>query len=341
MNILVTGGAGYIGSHCCKALAACGHRPIVFDSLVKGRRENVRWGELVRGDIGDTEALEACMECHRVDAVMHFAAFIEVGESVADPLAYYANNVGGTLQLLRAVQRRGVRLFVFSSSAAVYGTPQRVPIEEDHPLGPLSPYGWTKRMVEVMLEDFARAYGLRWAALRYFNAAGADRSADIGEAHDPESHLIPRVLDAAIAGRPIEVFGGDYPTPDGTCIRDYVHVSDLAAAHVMALERLAAGGPSGPVNLGQGRGYSVMEVIRAAEEVTGMPIAVRLVGRRPGDAPALVASNRKAREALGWAPQESGLDHILRTAWAWHRKLRGLGAADELSAHPQTTTRRP
>ncbi|MCU0563983.1 MAG: UDP-glucose 4-epimerase GalE [Desulfobacterales bacterium] len=341
MNILVTGGAGYIGSHCCKALAACGHLPIVFDSLVKGRRENVRWGEFVHGDIGDPEALEGCLKRHRIDAVMHFAAFIEVGESVADPLAYYANNVGGTLQLLRAVHRHGVRDFVFSSSAAVYGTPERVPIEEDHSLNPLSPYGWTKRMMEAMLEDFGRAYGLRWAALRYFNAAGADRSADIGEAHDPESHLIPRMFDAAIAGRPIEVFGGDYPTADGTCIRDYVHVSDLAAAHVMALERLAEGGPSGPVNLGQGRGYSVMEVVRAAEEVTGMPIAVRLAERRPGDAPVLVASNRKAREVLGWTPRESGLDHILRTAWAWHRKLRGIDAGDRLAPRPQTMARRP
>jgi UDP-arabinose 4-epimerase len=333
MNILVTGGAGYIGSHCCKALAAGGHRPIVFDSLVKGHRENVRWGELVRGDINDPEALEHCLEHCRVDAVVHFAAFIEVGESVADPLAYYANNVGGTLQVLRAVQRHGVRNFVFSSSAAVYGTPERVPIEEDHPLTPLSPYGWTKRMMEAMLEDFGRAYGLRWTALRYFNAAGADRSADIGEAHDPESHLIPRVLDAAIAGRPVDVFGADYPTPDGTCVRDYVHVSDLAAAHVTAVERLAAGGPAAAINLGQGRGYSVMEVIRAAEEVTGLPIAVRISGRRPGDAPVLVASNRKARQDLGWTPRESGLDHILRTAWAWHRKLKGFARPGGADAH--------
>jgi UDP-arabinose 4-epimerase len=333
MNILVTGGAGYIGSHCCKALAAGGHHPIVFDSLVKGHRENVCWGEFIRGDLNDPEALERCLERCRVDAVVHFAAFIEVGESVADPLAYYANNVGGTLQLLRAVQRHGVRNFVFSSSAAVYGTPERVPIEEDHPLNPLSPYGWTKRMVEAMLEDFGRAYGLRWTALRYFNAAGADRSADIGEAHDPESHLIPRVLDAAIAARPVDVFGADYPTPDGTCVRDYVHVSDLAAAHVTAVERLAAGGPAAAINLGQGRGYSVMEVIRAAEEVTGLPVAVRISGRRPGDAPVLVASNRKARQDLGWTPRESGLDHILRTAWAWHRKLKESARPGGADAH--------
>jgi UDP-glucose-4-epimerase GalE len=332
MNILVTGGAGYIGSHCCKALADRGHHPIVFDSLVKGRRENVRWGEFVRGDINDPAALEGCLARRRVDAVMHFAAFIEVGESVVDPQTYYANNVGGTLELLRAVRRHGVRDFVFSSSAAVYGTPEHVPIEEGHPLNPLSPYGWTKRMMETMLEDFGRAYGLRWAALRYFNAAGADRSAEIGEAHDPESHLIPRVLDTAITGRPIDVFGGDYPTPDGTCIRDYVHVSDLAAAHVMALEHLAAGSPSMAVNLGQGRGYSVMEVIRAAEEATGLRIAARLARRRPGDAPSLIASNRKAREVLGWTPQESGLDHILRTAWAWHRKLKGFARPDRADA---------
>jgi len=322
MNILVTGGAGYIGSHCCKALAARGHHPIVFDSLVKGYRENVRWGEFVQGDVTDAAALEGCLDRFDVQAVIHFAALIEVGESVADPLAYYANNVGGTLQVLRAVRRKGIRDFVFSSSAAVYGTPERVPIEEDHPLQPLSPYGWTKRMMETMLEDFGRAHGLRWAALRYFNAAGADASAELGEAHRPESHLIPRVLDAAIEGRPVTVFGADYPTPDGTCIRDYVHVSDLAAAHVAALEHLSGGGPSLAVNLGQGRGYTVLEVIRAAEAVTGRRVALRVSERRPGDPPVLVASNRRAREQLGWAPRESALDHILRTAWEWHRRLR-------------------
>jgi UDP-arabinose 4-epimerase len=333
MNILVTGGAGYIGSHCCKALAARGHRPIVFDSLVKGHRENVRWGDLVPGDVTDAAALDACLDRYDVEAVIHFAALIEVGESVADPLAYYANNVGGTLQVLRAVRRKGIRHFVFSSSAAVYGTPERVPIDEDHPLRPLSPYGWTKRMMETMLEDFGRAYGLRWAALRYFNAAGADASGEIGEAHRPESHLIPRVLDAAIEGRPVAVFGADYPTPDGTCIRDYVHVSDLAAAHLAALEHLSGGGPSLTVNLGQGRGYTVLEVIRAAEAVTGRPVALRVSERRPGDPPVLVASHRKAQEQLGWVPRESALDHILRTAWQWHRKLR---AADR----PETAGRR-
>jgi UDP-arabinose 4-epimerase len=338
MNILVTGGAGYIGSHCCKALAARGHHPVVFDSLVKGYRENVRWGEFVQGDISDPGALDRCFERFGVDAVMHFAAFIEVGESVADPLRYYANNVGGTLQLLHAVRRHGVRAFVFSSSAAVYGTPERVPIEEDHPLHPLSPYGWTKRMMEAMLADFGNAYGLRWAALRYFNAAGADAAGEIGEAHDPESHLIPRVLDAALEGRPVTVFGADYPTPDGTCIRDYVHVSDLAAAHLAALEHLAAGGASTAINLGQGRGYTVIEVIRAAEEVTGLPITVQVSGRRPGDAPALVASNRKALQLLGWTPRESGLDHILRSAWQWQRKLRGRAARQ---APVEPTTARP
>ena len=338
MDILVTGGAGYIGSHCCKALAARGHRPIVLDSLVKGCRENVRWGEFVPADINDPAALDRCFERFRPDAVMHFAAFIEVGESVTDPLRYYANNVGGTLGLLQAVRRYGIGTFVFSSSAAVYGSPERVPIEEDHPLSPLSPYGWTKRMMETMLADFGNAYGLRWAALRYFNAAGADADGEIGEAHDPESHLIPRVLDAALQGQPVTVFGSDYPTPDGTCIRDYVHVSDLAAAHIAALEYLAAGGRSTAVNLGQGRGYSVREVIRTAEQVTGLSIPVRISGRRPGDPPALVASNRKASQLLGWTPHQSGLENIVRSAWVWHRNLRGDGRG-RLSRAQSTTER--
>jgi UDP-arabinose 4-epimerase len=334
MNILVTGGAGYIGSHCCRALAARGHRPIVFDSLVKGYRENVRWGELVEGDINDRAALEGCLDRADIRAVIHFAAFIEVGESVADPLAYYRNNVTGTLNLLEAVRERGIGTFVFSSSAAVYGSPEQVPIDEDHPLRPLSPYGWTKRMMEAMIADVGRAHGVRWAALRYFNAAGADPAGDLGEAHRPESHLIPRVLDAALEGRPVTVYGGDYDTPDGTCVRDYVHVTDLAEAHVAALEHLAAGAPHLTVNLGQGRGYTVLEVIRAAEAVTGRTIPITMADRRPGDPPVLIASNRRARERLGWEPRASSLDHILATAWQWHRRLRAAAPSRPQDAGP-------
>jgi UDP-glucose-4-epimerase GalE len=222
--------------------------------------------------------------------------------------------------------RHGIRHLVFSSSAAVYGNPRKVPIEENHPAEPVNPYGWTKRMVETMLADFERAYGLRWVALRYFNAAGADASADIGEWHEPESHLIPRILDAALDGRrPVQVYGTDYPTPDGSCVRDYIHVSDLARAHVLALEHLLSGGSSGAFNLGQGRGYSVMEVIRQAASVTGKELAVEFRPRRPGDPPVLIASNQKARDVLGWDPEQSSLENILASAWGWHRKLRGNG----------------
>jgi UDP-glucose-4-epimerase GalE len=257
---------------------------------------------------------------------MHFAAFIEVGESMADPGTYYANNLAGSLELIRGLVRHGIRCLVFSSSAAVYGTPRHLPIDEDHPTLPVSPYGWTKRMVETMLADFERAYGLRWVSLRYFNAAGAESAADIGEWHEPESHLIPRILDAAGDGRrPVPVYGTDYPTPDGSCIRDYVHVTDLARAHVLALEYLMAGGPSGAFNLGQGQGYSVLQVIRRAASVTGTELRVQAEARRPGDPPVLVASNRKAREVLGWIPEQSSLENIIASAWRWHCKLRGGG----------------
>jgi UDP-glucose-4-epimerase GalE len=297
---------------------------VVYDNLSKGHRQHVRWGDFCEGDTGDPGRLDECIAHYKIDAIMHFAAFIEVGESVADPAKYYVNNVVNSLALLQAAVRRGIRHFVFSSSAAVYGSPQRVPIEENHPAAPVNPYGWTKRMVENMLADFGRAYGLKWVALRYFNAAGADADADIGEQHDPESHLIPRILDAALDGaRPIHVYGTDYPTEDGTCIRDYVHVADLARAHILALEHLLAGSAGGVFNLGQGRGYSVMEVIRTVSEITGRTIAVNTSARRPGDAAVLIASNRKALEVLGWTPQESTLENIITTAWQWHRKMRG------------------
>jgi UDP-glucose-4-epimerase GalE len=323
MIVLVTGGAGYIGAHCCKELALRGFHPVVFDNLSTGHREHVRWGEFCEGDIGDAERLDAACARFRFDAVLHFAACIEVGESVADPLKYYANNVAGSLQLMRAMVRHGIRHIVFSSSAAVYGEPRQVPIDEDHPSRPLSPYGWTKAMVETMLAGCERADGLRWMALRYFNAAGADAAAQIGEWHDPESHLIPRILDAARdGGRPIQVYGTDYATPDGSCIRDYIHVADLARAHALALEGLLAGKPGGAFNLGQGKGFSVLEVIGEAERVTGKRLQIQTGPRRPGDAPVLIASNRKAREVLGWSPEQSSLENIIASAWKWHCKMK-------------------
>ena len=326
MNILVTGGAGYIGAHCCRELAGRGFQPVAYDNLVKGHRQFVRWGDFFQGDINDRARLDECLAEAGIEAVMHFAAFIEVGESVADPGKYYANNLAGSLQLMRGLVRHGIRHLVFSSSAAVYGNPQQVPIDENHPTHPVNPYGWTKRMVETLLADFERAYGLRWVSLRYFNAAGADAAADIGEWHEPESHLIPRILDAAFDGRrPVQVYGTDYPTPDGSCIRDYIHVADLARAHVLALEHLLAGGPSGAFNLGLGQGYSVMEVIRQAASVTGKEFSVQAGPRRPGDTPVLIASNQKARDVLGWVPEQSSLENIIASAWRWHRKMRGSG----------------
>jgi UDP-glucose-4-epimerase GalE len=324
VNVLVTGGAGYIGAHCCKELAARGFQPVVYDSLVTGHREFVRWGPLFEGDIGDAAGLDAVCRTFKIDAALHFAAFIEVGESVADPLKYYGNNLAGALQLVRALVRHGIRRVVFSSSAAVYGAPREVPIDETHPTLPLSPYGRTKLMVEQLLTDCEQAYGLRCMALRYFNAAGADPEAQIGEWHDPESHLIPRVLDAAKNGeRPIQVYGTDYPTPDGSCIRDYIHVADLARAHALAIEALLDGSPGGAFNLGQGKGYSVLEVLREAARITGRKLTVQTGPRRPGDPPVLIASNWKARDMLGWVPEQSSLDDIIASAWKWHQKMRG------------------
>jgi UDP-glucose 4-epimerase len=323
MNVLVTGGAGYIGAHCCKELSARGYHPIVFDNLCKGHREHVQWGQFFQGDTGSAEQLDECFSRFKIKAVMHFAGYIEVGESVADPQKYYVNNVASTLNLLQVLVRHGIRHFVFSSSAAVYGSPQKVPIEEDHPTCPVNPYGWTKLMVETILADFELAYGLRSVALRYFNAAGSDAAAEIGEWHDPESHLIPRILKAAAdSGGPVQVYGTDYPTADGSCIRDYIHVTDLARAHVLAVEHLLAGKPGGAFNLGQGRGYSVLEVLRKAAAVTGREFPIETAPRRPGDAAVLIASNRKAQEVLGWMPEHSSLENIIASAWRWHQRLR-------------------
>ncbi len=320
MEVLVTGGAGYIGAHTCKRLFERGYRPVVFDNLSTGRRDFVRWGEFVCGDTRNPEDLAACFARHRFAAVIHFAAAIEVGESAADPLKYYENNVGGTVALLQAALRRGVNLFVFSSSAAVYGDPERVPIPEGHPIRPKSPYGRTKAVVEEILADCGRAHGLRWAALRYFNAAGADPTAEIGEQHEPESHLIPRLLEAAGGGGLVSIYGTDYPTADGTCIRDYIHVNDLAEAHRLALEHLAGGGESAAFNLGLGRGWSVREVIATVEKVTGKTLDVRPGPRRPGDPAVLVAATGRAEERLGWRAEARELEAIVETAWAWHQR---------------------
>jgi len=322
-SVLVTGGAGYIGSHACKALARAGYRPVVFDNLSRGHCEAVRWGPFVKGDLAERDRLAATLREHQVSAVMHFAAYAYVGESVADPAIYYRNNLGGTLSLLEAMRESGVDKMVFSSTCATYGTPDSVPIRETAPQLPVNPYGETKLAIERALRWYGEAYGLRSASLRYFNAAGADPEGEIGECHDPETHLVPLVLQAALGQRAeIDVYGTDYPTHDGTAIRDYVHVQDLAEAHLQALEYLRAGGESVALNLGAGSGHSVREVIAAAEAVSGRQIAWRDSARRPGDAPALIADSSLAAEILGWRARLSDLDTIVRTALAWHTSQR-------------------
>ena len=319
--ILVTGGAGYVGSHACKALAGAGYRPIVYDNLSRGHREAVRWGPLIEGDLNDTDQVAAALQTHRVTAVMHFAAYAYVGESVGEPATYYRNNVGGTLALLEAMRRTGTATIVFSSTCAVYGSPERLPIDEATPKLPLNPYGETKLAVERALHWYAGAYGLRFAALRYFNAAGADPEGEIGEDHDPETHLIPRVLRAALGtGELVEIYGSDYPTADGTAIRDYIHVADLGDAHVRALGYLGAGGENGAMNLGTGEGCSVRQVIAAVERIAGRAVPFREAARRPGDPPELVADPALARARLGWEPHHSDLDTIIRTALDWERR---------------------
>ena len=317
-SILVTGGAGYVGSHACKALAAAGWLPIVYDNLVHGHAEAVKWGPFEQGDIADRARLNSVIERYRPQAAMHFAAFTSVGESVAEPGKYYRNNVAGSLSLLEALRDHGVDRFVFSSTAAVYGTPERVPVPEDSPKLPINPYGWTKLAIENLLADFARAHGLKATALRYFNAAGADPEGEIGERHDPETHLIPLALDAASGkGEPLKLFGDDYPTEDGTCIRDYIHVADLASAHVKALDRQDG---FNAYNLGTGAGVSVREILNAVERVTGRPVPHAVAPRREGDPAALVADPSRAMRQLGWKPEHSDVNTIVTTAWAWHQK---------------------
>ncbi|CAH2029926.1 UDP-glucose 4-epimerase GalE [Trichlorobacter ammonificans] len=320
MKILVVGGAGYIGSHMVRELLDNGYDPVILDNLSSGHRWAVPGERLVHGDLGDRALLAHLFSTYQVSAVLHFASFIQVGESVGAPLKYYHNNVANTLNLLSAMQEAGVTRFVFSSTAAVYGTPSEIPLTESAELRPENPYGRSKLMVEQILADCAHAWGLRSACLRYFNAAGAHPTAGIGEAHHPESHLIPIVLQTALGMRDsVSINGDDYPTPDGTCIRDYIHVCDLAAAHTLALRYLLDGGDSLTCNLGNGKGYSIREVIDVCRAVTGHPIPVTIAPRRAGDPAYLVASAQTAVRLLGWKPQYPDLASIVETAWAWHR----------------------
>lgn len=320
MRVLVCGGAGYIGSHMAKWLTKHGIDVTVLDNLSTGHREAVKWGELIEADLMDRSALDAAFSGRSFDAVMHFCAKSLVGESMAQPYTYYANNVAGTLNLLEAMRRHGVDRLVFSSTAAVFGLPVTDFIAEDHPKAPINPYGASKLMVERILADAADAYGLRSVTLRYFNAAGASLDGDIGESHQPETHLIPNVLRSALSAGPVlKIFGADYPTADGTCIRDYVHVDDLAQAHVLALDYLQAKSGAHAFNLGNGRGFSVSEVIHATERVTGLRVPHDVTARRPGDPPALVASSDRARAQLGWTPRYTSLEPIIESAWRWHR----------------------
>jgi UDP-glucose 4-epimerase len=318
--ILIVGGAGYIGSHVNKLLCQKGYKTVVFDNLSRGHAAFAKWGEFFCGDLSDNDQIRACFNKYSINAVMHFSAFAYVGESVAEPIKYYQNNVANTLNLLEVMIESKVMHFIFSSTCSTYGIPERTPINEEHPQNPINPYGRTKLMVEEVLKDFERAYGMKYASLRYFNAAGADPDAEIGEWHDPETHLIPLLLDAAL-GRsgPVRVFGLDYNTPDGTCIRDYIHVNDLAVAHILALEALVSGKGSDIFNLGIGRGYSVKDVIESVRRVTGRDIRWEAGPRRSGDPAELVADASKAAKQLGWRPAFVDLDSIVESSWRWHK----------------------
>lgn len=319
-SILVVGGAGYIGSHTVRQLVANGKKVVVLDNLVYGHPEALVDNEVtfIKGDLGDRNLLDSLFTTYDIGAVMHFAAYAYVGESVTEPAKYYQNNLAAPLVLLDAMRAHGVKIFIFSSTCATYGNPQYVPIDENHPQNPINPYGASKLMLERVLADYAHAYDFKYAALRYFNASGCSLDGLIGEDHNPETHLIPLVLEAAAGTRPhITVFGTDYPTPDGSCIRDYIHVNDLARAHILAIDKLAEGADSFQCNLGTGIGISVKELISAAERVTGKTIPVVYGERRPGDPPELVAAPAKAKELLGWEAEYKDLEMILKTAWAW------------------------
>jgi len=323
MHILVTGGAGYIGSHTAKLLAEAGHQPVIFDDMSQGHDWAVKWGPLERGSLADPARLADVLASRKIDAVVHFAANALVGESMTNPTKYFRNNTVGTLNLLDAMRQAGVGVIVFSSTCATYGDPVRVPIDEAHPQVPVNPYGESKLMVEKLLRWYGESYGLRWMALRYFNAAGADPGGEIGEDHDPETHLIPLVIGAVQGTRPpVHMFGTDYATPDGSAIRDYIHVTDLADAHLRALDRLGAGAPSQAINLGTGRGHSVMQVVEMVARVSGKAVPRVESPRRPGDPPELVAAPVRAREVLGWTCQYAELETIVRHAWVWHEKHR-------------------
>lgn len=317
-TVLVTGGAGYIGAHACKALAVAGYLPVAYDSLEYGHPDAVRWGPLERGRLEDAARLRQVFERYRPAAVLHFAAYAYVGESVTDPARYYRNNVGGSLALIQTMLSNGCMRLVFSSTCATYGHPQTASINEDHPQTPVNPYGRSKLMVEQILADYATAYGLQYAALRYFNAAGADPAGEIGEDHTPETHLIPLAIRAARGGEPLRVFGSDYATPDGTAIRDYIHVTDLALAHVAAMRHLEQREQCLCLNLGTGQGYSVREIIASVERVSGRPVPYSLAPRRAGDPARLVADARRSTQELNWQPHWTCLDDIIASAWRWH-----------------------
>jgi len=324
VKILVVGGAGYIGSHMVKMLGRQGHEVITFDNLSKGYRDAVVSGEFVEGDLADTQQLDNLFASIRIDGVMHFASFIEVGESVKEPAKFYQNNVSNTQNLLDAMVRHGVNHFVFSSTAAIFGEPEYSPIDESHPQQPINPYGRSKLMVEQILEDYDTAYGLKSVALRYFNAAGADPDGELGERHNPETHLIPLVLQAASGRRDsISVFGNDYETTDGTCVRDYIHINDLCDAHMLALSKLQKTNLSKRYNLGNGQGFSVKQVIDTAIEVTGKEFEVDYIDRRAGDPAILVADSSMAKQDLGWEPRFADLERIVETAWRWEQSFFG------------------
>jgi UDP-glucose 4-epimerase len=319
MKVLVTGGAGYIGSHVVKALAEKGHETVVYDNLSTGNRWAVLYGDLVVADLAEAETLENVLSAYRPDAVMHFAASIVVPESISNPLKYYKNNTANTIGLLKAMRQNGVGLFIFSSTAAVYGVPGEGPVTEETPMRPINPYGTSKMMTELVLRDLAAAdLGFRYVSLRYFNVAGADVKLRIGQAYEDATHLITRAVKTARGEfEKLEIFGTDYPTPDGTCIRDYIHVEDLSEAHVLALGHLAGGGQSEVFNCGYGHGYSVRDVVKAAKRVTGVDFKTEETGRRQGDPPSLVSDSARIREKLGWTPRYDDLEYIIKTAWQW------------------------
>ncbi len=320
-TIFVTGGAGYVGSHCCKAFAQAGWRVVVFDNLSYGWRDMVRWGPLIEGDILDPSSLDAAIAETKPDVVAHFAALTSVGESVKDPSFYYRNNSIGAFNILESMRAHGVDKMIFSSTAATYGVPHETPMPETHPQLPINPYGWSKLMVERMMHDYTAAYGLRYAALRYFNAAGADGDGEVGERHVPETHVIPLAARGALRDDYVfTIFGDDFETRDGTCVRDYIHVTDLGAAHAAAADYLLKGGEAMAFNLGTGDGTTVKEIADAVEKASGRPLPRRIGPRRAGDPPVLVASNARAKSVLGWTPKHSSIDEIVSSAWAWALK---------------------